>query len=132
MRLLLLLICGLTVGCGPGKHPVSGSVSYTDGTPVRTGRVVADRIDATGSTGGWGPIGPDGTFVIGSLTPSDGLDQGTYRVWLDGTEIRPDGERTAPVIDPVFTNPSTSGVSYQVPERTRWDIVVRKPPKATR
>ena len=38
---LLVMACGLFVGCGERRYPVSGTITYGDGTPYTGGGAVA-------------------------------------------------------------------------------------------
>jgi hypothetical protein len=121
-------------GCGRRDlYPVSGTVRLTDGSPVTSGRVVLDY--GMGSThGGWGYIKPDGTFTLGSLTQTDGVRAGTVRVAITfayGLDGDPGRDLTSPkvkaLVHPRFENPETSGLSFEIPRQTKWDIVVERP-----
>lgn len=137
-RLAVALVAGMgmlaVAGCGRRDlHPVTGKVRFPDGSPVTTGRVVVDY--GIGSKyGGWGYIKPDGTFTLGSLTQTDGVRAGTVRVAitfaysLDGD---PGSDLTAAKLKPLvhrrFETPDTSGLSFEIPRQTQWDIVVERP-----
>ncbi len=123
----LLLLASL--GCATELHKVRGRVRFPDGTPLDTGRVVVDFGE--NPTGAWGSIRPDGTFEIGTNTPTDGMRAGTYRVYISGAETLPGpGAPARPLVHQRFTNPGESGISFSVPEQTEWDIVVERPEKS--
>jgi hypothetical protein len=115
-------------GCGrSGLHPVRGRVSFADGSPLLTGRVVVSYGDGTASSGS---INPDGTFRVGTLKQSDGMRPGTYRVAVKDAyvEVQKNGETVSePLIHKRFADPATSGLEFTVPEKTVWEIVVEKP-----
>jgi len=76
---VLCVICmagAAAVGCGGSFNPVSGKVTFSDGSPVTTGRIVF--MSPSGSARG--NIGTDGTYRIGSMKPGDGAAVGTYSV----------------------------------------------------
>jgi len=134
-RMLALALSLLALaGCGRRDlHPVSGTVRFPDGAPVTTGRVVLDY--GIGSKyGGWGYIKPDGTFTLGSLTQTDGVRAGTVKVAITFAS-QPDGEpdrdgivtKLKPLVHPRFAHPDTSGLSFEIPRQTKWDIVVERP-----
>jgi hypothetical protein len=128
MRTALCLLVLAAAGCGSNLHPVKGRVHFADGSPLDTGRVVVDFGEA--QSGAWGSIHPDGSFVIGTNSPSDGMLAGTYRVYISGAETLPGpGAPTRPLVHERFTKPETSGLSFTVPDQTTWDIVVEKPAK---
>ncbi|MCE9563059.1 MAG: hypothetical protein K8U57_13535 [Planctomycetes bacterium] len=128
-----LLTCSLLVlvtGCGRAMYPVKGSVHFADGTPLTVGRVVIESDD--GKTGSWGAIHPDGTFEMGTLTPNDGVPAGTYRIILTNTTTPPPADLSTPytpkqLIHAKFANKDTSGITFEVPAQTTWDITVEKP-----
>ncbi|MBA4190022.1 MAG: hypothetical protein C0467_18715 [Planctomycetaceae bacterium] len=125
----MLACCGCS---GQSIFPVQGKVRFSDGSPLTTGRVSIDTGDAL--TGSWGAIQPDGTFVMGTHTPRDGVPVGTYRVYIVGAIQQPSGDQVLldpkPLIHERFTNPATSGLTFTVPDQTTWEIVVEKPAKA--
>ncbi|MCH2202793.1 MAG: carboxypeptidase regulatory-like domain-containing protein [Fuerstiella sp.] len=82
MRWTLLSILGsLLFGCNAERvstYPVRGRVLFTDGTPVRVGTIELESI--TFGTTASGQIQEDGSFVLGTYTPSDGAAAGNHRV----------------------------------------------------
>lgn len=134
-RLHILVLVGIvtaSAGCAEQRiHPVRGTVKFADGKPLTAGRVVIDTGDAL--TGSWGAIQPDGSFVMGTNTPTDGVPAGTFRVSITGAVTQPSGDQVMldpkPLIHERFTKPETSGISFTVPEQEEWDIVVEKPAK---
>ncbi len=119
-------------GCAEQRiHPVRGTVKFADGKPLAAGRVTIDTGDAL--TGSWGAIQPDGTFVMGTNTPTDGVPAGTFRVAIVGAITQPSGDQVMldpkPLIHERYTRPETSGLTFTVPDQTVWDIVVEKPAK---
>ncbi|WP_439623458.1 hypothetical protein [Gemmata sp.] len=131
--LVALAACALLVapaGCSRAVHPVKGTVRFKDGTPLTVGRVVVDSDD--GKSGSWGAIRPDGTFEMGTLAPNDGVPAGTYRVYLTNTTTPPPADLSAPftpkpLVNTRFNDKETSGVAFEVPRETTWEIVVEKP-----
>lgn len=82
MRWLFLASLILVVtGCGSNRvptYPVSGRVQFADGEPVRVGVVELESV--TSGTTASGRIQDDGTFVLGTYTPTDGAAAGEHRV----------------------------------------------------
>lgn len=119
-------------GCGRrGLHRVSGSVRFADGAPLTRGRVVAD-YGHDSVAGAWGHIRSDGSFTIGTLADDDGMRAGSVRVAIvnavETTYGRDDAAvATKPLVHPRFMHPETSGISFDVPRQTRWDIIVEGP-----
>lgn len=114
--------------CGrSGLHTVRGRVSFADGVPVPTGRIVVSYGDGKAS---WGSIKPDGSFAVGTLKQSDGMRPGTYRVAVKDAYVEEEknGEKVSvPLVHKRFADPATSGLEFTVPDKTVWEIVVEKP-----
>jgi hypothetical protein len=127
--ILAAVLVGIAGGCGRSDmHRVSGRVHFVDGSPLRSGRVVVE-YDGAQKGGAWGRIKENGSFTIGTLSENDGMKAGTYSVTIrDAFEpaTRPDKSAT-PLVHPRFLSPATSGLSFEVPKQTKWDIVVEKP-----
>jgi hypothetical protein len=79
-----LLCCSfllLAAGCGDGfpkRFPVSGSVKFADGSPVKTG-----TIELGGNGSRWtasGEIQRDGSFSLTTVKKGDGVVPGEYKV----------------------------------------------------
>jgi len=133
LRIFRLLACSLAVavaGCGTSMYPVKGRVHFADGTPLTQGRVIVESED--GKTGSWGIIHEDGTFEMGTLTSNDGVPAGTYRVLLSNATTQPPPGMTVPfvpkpLVHVKYANKDTSGITFEVPAQTTWDITVEKP-----
>ncbi len=119
----------IAVGCGRSDmHRVSGRVHFPDGAPLGEGRVVVE-YDGANKGGAWGRIKKNGSFTIGTLSENDGMKAGTYRVTIRDAFEQPTraGEAAKPLVHPRFLDPAKSGLSFEVPKQTKWDIVVEKP-----
>jgi hypothetical protein len=127
----LLAVLALA-GCGRRDlHRVAGVVHYADGQPVTSGRVVLD-YGPQAVHGGWGYIGADGTFTLGSFAPDDGVRAGTVRVAIvNAVAVTPGRDpsivTTKPLVHSRFENPATSGLSFEIPRQTKWEIIVERP-----
>ena len=81
---IMSCVCGsVFVGCDsrPTTYPVSGKIVWKGGEPARElngGFVTLDSIELMVSA--LGPIGPDGTFKLGTFEESDGVPAGEYKV----------------------------------------------------
>src|SRR5687767_1161006 len=81
---IAMCLCGLVLtGCNsrPPTYPVSGKVVWKGGEPARElngGFVTLDSIELMVSA--LGPIGPDGTFKLGTFEESDGVPACEYTV----------------------------------------------------
>lgn len=125
----MIVMAACLVGCGRnGLHPVRGRISFADGSPLPTGRVVVSYGDGKAS---WGSIKPDGSFTVGTLRQADGVRPGKYRVAIKDAcliDAKENGETVSePLIHQRFADPATSGLEFTVPDKTVWEIVVEKP-----
>lgn len=129
-RLVALALVFLGLGCGRSMYPVKGRVHYPDGTPLDHGRVVIDT--GNDMTGSWGLVRPDGTFEMGTHTTNDGVPAGSHRVFLQNAVTAPPPGFTGtfkpqPLVHPRYMSAENSGLRFEVPGQTEWDIVVEKP-----
>ena len=118
--LSLALVClSMTIGCGESKiptYPVSGTVVFDDGSPVRTGTVELSSKDH--KLAATGKIRDDGTFVLGTYESDDGACAGGHRVIVmqliinDGT-VKHSKDHGHPV-DPIFASYNTSPLTATV------------------
>ncbi len=121
------IVALVLVGCGRRDlHPVSGTVRFPDGAPLTTGRVVA-VYPPPAAYGGWGYIKHDGTFTLGSSTPTDGIRAGTVQVAITFANEDDGRGSPKPLIHPRFEHPGTSGLTFEIPRQTKWEIVVERP-----
>jgi hypothetical protein len=112
----VLLLASLTAGCGSGRYPVSGRVTYEDGTPVESGTVIGEA-DVDGKlVGVQGNIEPDGSFRWGAERAGDGAFPGNYRVLVMPRALG-DSEKAAgmvPAVDGKYGNFQSSGITIEV------------------
>lgn len=120
MRLLIIslsLICAL--GCsadGPALFPVTGSVRFADGTPLRTGTVEFES--AVGGLNARGSIDHQGNFRLHSPDGRDGAVAGKHRAVVLQTfvaehlpaQLADHGPHTARR----FAKYETSGLEFEV------------------
>jgi hypothetical protein len=132
--LALLLLLAFASGCGSGRYPVAGRVTYEDGSPVPGGTVIGEATVNGKPVGVQGNIGKDGAFSWGTERAGDGAPAGNYRVVvmpiaLGDSEL---GEGKRPAVDGKYTRFETSGITFEVkPGRNELPITVRRPkPKA--
>jgi hypothetical protein len=116
---LLALTTPLLAGCGGSKlHPVKGKVVYEDGTPVKAGMVVIERMDAGEGQrySANGAIQPDGTFELGTRRPEDGAPEGRYRAAVVSPPLSDDqvGKGERPLVEARFSSLDTSGLELEV------------------
>jgi len=120
-------------GCGPrsGAVPVTGIAKLKDGTPLPGGRVFLTG----GETGANGQITPDGTFVLGTTTLSDGAKPGNYKAFVVGA-AEPDtrsyddramgiGKAPPSLIHPRYNTAATSDLQVEIkPPKTHLELVL--------
>jgi hypothetical protein len=130
-RTLAVLIALVVVaGCGGGRQPVNGRVTYPDGSPLTEGNVIGQMGDGETSVTVQGRVKSDGSFSWGTEREGDGALPGKYRVAVVGRGLgdaeRAQGKR--PAVDSKFSNPQTSGIEFEVkPGKNKLDITVTRP-----
>ena len=134
LAIATVVVAIAATGCGrSGIYPVKGSVRYPDGSPVTTGKVLIDSSSA--GVGSWGSILPDGTFRMGTHSPTDGVPAGEHRVSIVSACIYPPPGSTAeptPLVQERYNDSQSSGLVFRVPDVTTWEIVVDPPEKQKR
>lgn len=117
---LLVVLLATMSGCSENRRfPVRGRLIYEDtGLPIKelAGCTVTFTSEEAGKSAR-GIISRDGTFQLTSLTPNDGLAPGIYRVFITQPRSQPErGVFYDPIVDPVYEDPSASGLTYEVKE----------------
>ncbi|QEL14978.1 peptidase associated/transthyretin-like domain-containing protein [Limnoglobus roseus] len=117
-RLRLLgtpLLLAALVGCGGGKHPVSGVVTLEDGSPLTKGLVVFERSDGGPPIAARGTIGPDGRYELSTDRAGDGVPAGKYKVLINSLDLSevPDEQKNLP-FDSKYGKFETSGLQCDV------------------
>lgn len=134
MRWPLLVLFTFAVGCETDSvptYPVHGHVRFADGDPVRVGTIELESLEF--GTTATGRIGEDGSFTLGTFTPTDGAAVGEHRAIVvqiivnDGTfQHTKDHGRPVPK---QYRNYGTSGLSVSVEARPDNQVVVELPTK---
>ena len=131
-RKSLLLLIGLAAaaGCNSGRHPVSGRVTYDDGSPVIAGTVIGEAIIDGKTVAVQGNIESDGSFRWGGAAPNDGALPGDYRVLITAPTLSDfelsQGKR--PALDGKYARYETSGITFQVKAgKNELPITVARP-----
>jgi hypothetical protein len=128
--LVPLFLLAPIAGCGSGRYPVTGRVTYEDGTPVEGGTVIGEGTVNGKAVGVQGNIEPDGTFRWGTERAGDGAPAGQYRVIvmpvaLGDSEL---AEGKQPAVDGKYTKYGTSGITFEVkPGKNELNITVTRP-----
>jgi hypothetical protein len=118
------------VGCGGGRYPVAGRVTYEDGSPLPAGTVIGEASVGGKPVSVQGAVRADGSFEWGSDVPGDGALPGEYKVIVQPRALGDAemGEGKVPDVDGKFTKFDSSGLTYTVkPERNTFDITVTRP-----
>ncbi|MDR3199609.1 MAG: hypothetical protein LBU34_17205 [Planctomycetaceae bacterium] len=126
----VVILLVLIIGCS-GKTQVSGKVTFDDGSPLTTGEV---RFESAGFLAS-GKIQSDGTYRLGSVTKSDGVPKGSYKVSIfamDESGILPGmlpGDAPVPqsLVAQKYRSGETSGLVCEVNDSTTFDVTVEKP-----
>ena len=114
------------VGCG--DPTVTGTVKFSDGTPLSGGMVVLQNETSQGI----GELRHDGTFTVYQYRPGDGLKRGKYTGYISGAVAADDFGNTTPLIPSKYTDAATSGIVYDSDEhRGRLEIVIDALPPGT-
>jgi hypothetical protein len=131
----LLLVAGLLAagGCGPaGRATVTGTVRYSDGSPVTSGEVLLYPADDPAAPSPVGHIQPDGSFALFTDRPGDGAPVGRYTVTVAPLGDEYNARNPRP-IDPKYADPATSGLTYEVkPGTNTLDLTVTRPGQKAR
>jgi len=128
-RALLFLLLAVS-GCGSGRYPVTGRVSYEDGSPVEGGTVIGEATVNDKVVGVQGNIEKDGTFSWGADKPGQGALPGMYRVLVMpvalGDSEMAEGKR--PSVSSKYGKYETSGITFEVkPGKNVLNITVTRP-----
>jgi len=144
----IIVICSLLfaftgiAGCGSGFVPLRGKVTFSDdGSPLTTGFVYFDN----GTEVARGKVNADGTYTVGTMSKTDGLAPGLYKVYVQAIAPDPSGvleqappsgseasamsgiPRAVSLVDAKFTSADTSGLECNVDRSTKsYDIVVER------
>jgi hypothetical protein len=122
---IFALIFLMLSGCG-NKVKVAGHVTFSDGEPLNTGRVVFENDQFYY----YGNLRKDGTFSVGVYKDGEGIPRGKYRVAVEYAFVTtPDGQPTEQLlIAEKHANTKTSGLEYDIQKRTTdIHITVEKP-----
>jgi hypothetical protein len=116
-------------GCS-GRYPVTGKVTYEDGTPVPEGTVIGEATVNGKLVGVQGNIRPDGSYSWGGDVPGDGALPGEYKVLVVPPQLGDAemAEGKTPAVDGKFTRYQSSGLKFTVePKVNTFDITVTRP-----
>ena len=127
--LMVVPALAMVAGCGGGStHPVEGSVTFADGSPVTVGSVVFSSVDQQPPVSAQGAIHHDGTFSLGTFRPGDGAPAGKYRAVVSEPLPADLDNPPPPTIHPRFRDFATSGLEFEVvPGPNRFPILVERP-----
>jgi hypothetical protein len=134
---LALATFTVVAGCGGEPFsfvPVSGKVTYSDGSPIPGGPVVVRFVpiepkrsgkDVAGAATGY-VTGKDGAFPgVSTRTPLDGVVPGWYKVMVIGD---PSGRASFQTVPAQYTSASTTPLKVEVTASNRYFLLkVEKP-----
>jgi hypothetical protein len=138
VSIALTLSVGLLLGCGKGEatYPVTGKVTYPDGTPLVNAQVSFESttkpISAVGRTDA------SGVYKLTTYKPEDGAIRGEHRIAVlpppqptpehDDESGKPlEYKQVPPPIDAKYLRFDTSGLTCTVDKAMTFDITVTKP-----
>lgn len=121
----LLIVIPFLVGCG-GQPGLRGKVVFSDDKSPLTQGIVTFTSDKGIARG---ELDKNGNYVVGSLKAKDGLPPGTYKVYLEATEVykaNPNGGIVGIEfpIDQKYSKPDTSGITVEVKKSMTFDFEV--------
>ena len=126
MRLLLICLLLVAVGCGNehGTVKVSGSVTVGGSSPPGPGTITFTVVEpASGfpNRPAMAKFDEDGSYAATSYEPGDGLLPGKYQVAVECYETPPnmDGKPVKSFIDKKYMNGETSGLEIDVEPKSR-------------
>ncbi len=117
------------VGCG-GRYPVTGKVTYEDGSPVPEGTVIGEATVDGKVVGVQGNIRSDGSYAWGGDVAGDGALPGEYKVIVQPRALGDAemGEGKVPDVAGKFTRYESSGLKCTVePKANTYNITVSRP-----
>lgn len=117
-------------GCGGNLCPVSGRVTFDDGSPLDAGLVVCEARVGDKPVMARGGLRPDGTFELGTDKPGDGARPGKYRVLVMPRGLSAaEASKRPPIIDRKFEKYETSGIEFEVKagQKNELNITVTRP-----
>jgi hypothetical protein len=98
---------------------VSGKVSFNDGKPLSSGRIVFARV--SDGAEGFTHVDADGTYSISKLR------EGTYTVYFSERDDKGESGKSLPPIRPKYLSPKTSSIQLDLKSDTSFDIVIERP-----
>lgn len=137
-RLLAAAVClTFLAGCSQEleTYPVTGKVSFNDGTPLAGARVVFESTEQAVSSQGY--TDNEGHYTLTTNEEGDGAVPGPHRVIVmppPAAVVQGGGEEAVvtapakPVVAKKYQRYDTSGLQYEVkPGDNVYDIVLDKP-----
>jgi hypothetical protein len=119
--ILILGIIFFVTGCGNPR--VSGSVKFSDGTPLKGGIVVLQNEQSQGI----GELNANGMFNIYQLKPGDGLARGKYRGYIMNAVVENEKGQVSSAIPEKYTHPEKSGIEYDTESgHGKLEIVIER------
>jgi hypothetical protein len=118
----VLLSVSCLLGCGTAGSPVSGKVTFEDGTPLTSGEVIF-ALSGANEYFAKGKIGSDGTYtlheqVIGKDAGRSGCKSGDFKVFIASTSTYNITETTTEVthiIDQDYSSKDKTPLKAKVP-----------------
>jgi hypothetical protein len=130
-KFVLLMFCAVVccAGCAKSNVPISGTVSFEDGTPLEIGVLVFTN----GTYQGRSNLETGGKFTIGMLSEGDGLAPGQYKIYVSGAESvapSPKGgmlKLYTPLVAPKFTSAGSTPIEMKIDKGNEsLDIKIEK------
>lgn len=119
-----VLLCLVTFGCDNGKVPLSGRITFDDGTPIQRGTVVFCNDSFQQARG---DIDSNGRYQVGFLRDNDGMPPGNYRIYVAVIPKSSVDSDESVDIPAKYCDPETSGLALTVDSKTNnHDIILKR------
>ena len=135
LGLALLLVCG----CGSGRdgvYPVSGTVTFEDGTPLANGFVQFRPVNSSSRVSAHSKIEQDGSFQLSTYGENDGALAGQHQVIIGEPSLDPEKmdnpvyRRTRRNLVPEkYKSYAMSGLQFEVtsdPDQNHFEIELQR------
>jgi hypothetical protein len=128
----LLLLPGLA-GCGARLNTVRGTVTLADGSSLTRGLVIFQGVVDGAAVSARGEVKPDGSYLLGTFKPGDGVPAGKYRVLINPLDLSevPDEQKKLP-FDYKHLRFETSGLEFEVKPGANEFPIKLDPPRTGR
>lgn len=120
----LVALCLVSFGCDNGNVPLSGRITFDDGTPLQSGTVVFCNDSFLQARGN---IDSNGYYKVGFLHDRDGMPPGNYRIYIAVIPKSSVDSSESVDIPAMYCDPGSSGLTLDVDAKTKkHDIILQR------